>query len=130
MPNIQIRTDMFPAVVNVIDADGKSTIYDKARVILTLDHMYVFQDANPTPAVVFEDRLISYNPPISPTKAKTPEELYERFARFETEDFSGTFMRASGCGCGSRLKTATLATLFPEELAAAVSTKDKDDTSK
>jgi hypothetical protein len=125
--NHQIRTDMFPAVVNLIDPEtGESSIHDKCRVILTLDAMYVFQDAgSSTPTRIFEDRLVSYTPPTPATRVRKAYELLDRSAHFETADgYTGTFMRASGCGCGSRLKTSTLATLFPDELAAASSTKD------
>lgn len=127
MANLQIRTDMFPALVRLIDpSSGEAVVHDKCRVILTLDHMYVFQDAGAkAPSRIFEDRLTSYTPPVPAPRVRKAFDLMDRSAKFETEDgFTGTFVRASGCGCGSRLKTATLQTLFPDELAGAASTKD------
>lgn len=125
MANLQLRADVFPSTIHITDAEGNESVYDKARVIVTLDHVYVFQDGTPRPQVVFEDRLTSYTPPVPATRVKKAAQLLDRSARFETEDgFNASFLRAGGCGCGSKLKTASLASLFPDSLAAASSTGD------
>lgn len=124
MTNLQVRADVFPATITITDTDGAITTYEKARVIATLDHIYVFQDAQPKPAIVFEDRLTSYTPPTPATRVRKAAQLLDRRALFETDDYQGSFQRMNNCGCGSRLKNASLASLFPENLAAASSTED------
>ena len=126
MTNFQVRADVFPAVVYLTDTEtGEETTIEKARVILTLDHLFVFQDAQPAPQIVFEDRLNSYTPPIPATRVRKPAELMKSYAEFETESASGKFQRSSGCGCGSRLKNASLTSIMPNGgIAQAASTKD------
>lgn len=124
----QLRADVFPVVFTATAPDGKTLSFDKARVILTLDHVYVFQDAQPTPAIVFDDRLTSYTPPVKATRVKRAQDLLNRQATFETEDgYTGSFYRMSGCGCGSRLKNANVSSLLPDTNSAtsAASTKDQ-----
>lgn len=124
MPNYQIRADIFPVNLT-LNKDGEETRYEKARIILTLDHVYVFQDATPTPEVVFEDRLTSYSPPVPVTRVRKTAQLYDRTARFETEDgYEAAFIKTGGCGCGSRLKTASIASLLPESNSQVASTAD------
>ena len=126
MTNYQIRADVFPATVHLTDPEtGEETVLEKTRVILTLDHIFIYQDDNPAPKIVFEDRLNSYTPPIPATRVRKPAELLKRYAEFETESANGKFQRASGCGCGSRLKNASLASLMPNGgIAQAASTRD------
>lgn len=115
MPSSQIRVDVFPAVLTLKGEDGEPATYDKARVIITLDHVYVFQDASPNPEIVFEDRLTSYTPPIPATRVRKASQLLERYAVFETEDgYNGSFLRSGSCGCGSRLKNVSASTLLPD----------------
>lgn len=127
MANRQIRSDIYPSVFTTTDADGNTTVYDKVRTVTTLDHVYVFQDANPHPTVVFEDRLTSYTPPVPPTRVKKAAQLLDRKVSLETEEgHTATIVKMSGCGCGSRLKTMTLDKLFGDgELVQAASTNDK-----
>lgn len=125
MTSYQIRADIFP--VNLVMTKDEETVrYDKARIILTLDHIYVFQDASPKPSVVFEDRLVSYTPPTPSTRVRKAYQLLDRSATFETEDgYEGTFLKTGGCGCGSRLKTASVSSLLPGDTTAqAASSKD------
>lgn len=125
MPNYQIRADIFPVNLELTKGE-ETTRYEKARIVLTLDHVYVFQDATPKPTVVFEDRLTSYTPPVPATRVRKASQLNDRTARFETEDgYSASFIKSGGCGCGSRLKTASLDSLMPNEsVAQAASTQD------
>lgn len=124
----QLRADVFPVVFTATHPDGTTSSFDKARVVLTLDHVYVFQDAQPQPALVFDDRLTSYTPPIKATRVKRAQDLVNRQATFETEDgYTGSFYRMSGCGCGSRLKNARVESLLPDtnSITGAASTKDE-----
>lgn len=125
MPNYQIRADLFPVNLT-LTKDGEETRYDKARIVLTLDHVYVFQDATPKPTVVFEDRLTSYTPPVPSTRVRKTAQLYDRTAQFETEDgYTAAFIKTGGCGCGSRLKTASLDSIMPNDsIAQAASSND------
>lgn len=124
---MQTRADIFPAKITIIDSEGKETYYEKVRIVVTLDHVYVFRDENPAPVVAFEDRLTSYTPPVPSTRVRKAHQLLDRSAKFETEDgYSGSFLRMSGCGCGSRMKNMSLSKLFPSNpLPQAVSTSDK-----
>lgn len=112
--NYSLRADVFPASLTLTSPDGTEVIHNKVRIILTLDHVYVFRDASPNFETVFEDRLTTYTPPTPATRVRKAAELLDRSAKFTTEDgYSASFLRAGGCGCGSRLKTASLATLLP-----------------
>lgn len=126
MANMQIRSDIYPSIFTATDADGNVQTYDKVRTVVTLDHVYVFQDANPHPTVVFEDRLTSYTPPIPSTRVRKASQLLDRKVQLETEEgFTGTIVKMSGCGCGSRMKTMTLDKLFQTNtVTTAVSTND------
>ena len=117
MTNLNIRSDTFPAIITITppensdDPSPTPTTYEKVRVILTLDHIYVFRDSFPNFEIVFEDRLDTYTKPVPGVRLKNPQ---DRFARFTTEDgYSGQFTKQAACGCGSRLKTASLSKLFP-----------------
>lgn len=125
MPSYQIRADIFPVNLE-LTKDDEVIRYDKARIVLTLDHVYVFQDASPKPAVVFEDRLTSYTPPVAATRVRKATQLLDRTAQFATEDgYTAQFIKTGGCGCGSRLKTASLDSLMPNDsIAQAASTAD------
>lgn len=123
----QIRADVFPVVITLTnEAENDEITIEKARVIVTLDHVYIFQDANPTPAIVFEDRLTSYTPPIPATRVRRAADLQNNFATFETEDgFTAKFQRMSSCGCGSRLKRARIDDLLTNgSIPQAASTGD------
>ncbi len=125
MPSYQIRADIFPVNLE-LTKDGEVTQYDKARIVLTLDHVYVFQDATPKPTVVFEDRLTSYTPPVPQTRVRKASQLLDRTAQFATEDgYTARFVKTGGCGCGSRLKTASLDSIMPNDsIAQAASSND------
>lgn len=128
MPNLQVRADVFPATVRIIENDDADhpRVIDKARVVITLDHVYIFLDAVPEFETAFEDRLTSYTPPVRPTRVRHASQLNNRYATLETEDgYTITFQRMSSCGCGSRLKTASLTTLLPTApIEQAVSSND------
>ncbi len=127
MPNTQTRADIYPTNLSITLNDTVTT-YEKARIILTLDHVYVFLDQPTGPAMVFNDRLTSYTPPLPPTRVRKAHQLYDRTARFETEDgYQGEFLKAGGCGCGSRLKNFPISELLPDSpssIAQAASTND------
>lgn len=126
MANYQVRTDLYPVIVRVDPGTEQEQVFDKARIVITLDHLYIFQDDQPVPSIVFEDRLTSYTPPVPATRVRKASQLLDRSAKFETEDgHQGVFMKHGGCGCGSRLKNMSLSTLLPESpLDQAVSTND------
>lgn len=114
MTNYSLRADIFPARITLMNPDGSETIHNKVRIILTLDHVYVFADGSPQFETVFEDRLTTYTPPTPATRVRKANELLDRSAKFTTEDgYSASFLRTGGCGCGSKLKTAPLSTLLP-----------------
>lgn len=124
MPNFQLRADVFPASVQVNHADGNKVI-DKARVLVTLDHVYVFLDGVPEFEKVFDDRMTSYTPPVKATRVRKASDLLNRSAVIETEDgYTITFQRMSSCGCGSRLKNALLTTLLPESSIGSAASKN------
>lgn len=126
MTNYQVRVDLYPATLRLTNESGEERTLDKVRIVMTLDHVFVFQDANPKPAIVFEDRLNSYTPPTPATRVRKASDLLNRYAEFETADGTiGTFQKMSGCGCGSRLKTASLQSIMPnDEIAQAASKND------
>lgn len=126
MPNHQIRTDLYPVIVNVSKEGEPDQVFDKARIVITLDHVYIFQDDQPLPSIKFEDRLVSYTPPVPATRVRKASQLLDRRALFETEEgYSAYFMKHGGCGCGSRLKTISLSTILPDNpINQAASTND------
>lgn len=127
MANQQVRVDVFPSILTLEDENGDQTMHSNVRVILTLDHIYVFKDETPKPVLVFEDRLESYTPPIAPTRVKRAADLANRKAIFiSAEGTTGYFIGSGSCGCGSRLKSASAASLLPGEssLNQAASSKD------
>ena len=110
---MRIRADIFPAIVEFDDSERAPV--SKARVVVTLDHIYVFIDGQPNPTIVFDGSLDTYSPPVPSTRmASSSTTKRDRAAQFTTEDGSGFFYRMSSCGCGSRLKNTQLSTLFPE----------------
>lgn len=127
MANRQIRSDIYPSIFTATHEDGSTQTFEKVRTVTTLDHVYVFQDSNPHPKVVFEDRLTSYTPPVPATRVKKAAQLLDRKVSLQTEEgFTADIVKMSGCGCGSRLKTMTLDKLFgTDTLTTAVSTNDK-----
>lgn len=127
MTSYQIRADVFPTIVTITSSDGEVTTYDKTRIIITLDHVFVFRDAQPQPEIVFEDRLTSYTPPVPATRVRKATQLLNRTAFLETEDeYKLSFIKMGSCGCGSRLKTAQLSSLLPNnQIGQAVSTHDQ-----
>lgn len=125
MTSAAIRVDIFPTILHLTDPEGNTQTYEKVRMILTLDHVYAFQDG-PTITNLFDDRLTSYTPPIPATRVRKASELLERFAAFETEDgYTGKFLRMGGCGCGAKLKKMDSSELLPQApLAQAASVND------
>lgn len=115
----RVRADVFPAVLTVAppDASPASSLspvspapartLEKVRVIVTLDAVYVFQDASGGPQLIFSERLAEYTPPPALPPRATPQQV--RALRREatlTTDSGKTlaFHRSDNCGCGSRLK--------------------------
>jgi hypothetical protein len=126
MASRQIRSDIYPSAFTYTDADGNTKTIEKVRTVTTLDHVYVFQDGNPHPHIIFEDRLTSYTPPVPATRVKKAAQLLDRKVTLETEEgFSAEIVKMSGCGCGSRLKTMTLDRLFGDGVVQAASTNDQ-----
>lgn len=114
MSSRQIRLDLFPASISFSKEDAETQEFDKVRVVLTLDHIYVFSDQNAgAPKVVFSDTLVSYTPPIPLNRVRKASQLSDRSAHMETgEGFEGVLNRMSGCACGTRLKTLSIQTLM------------------
>lgn len=125
MPNYQIRADVFPATVKIAQDGNEDRFVDKARVIITLDNVYIFLDGVPEFEKVFDDRLTSYTPPVKATRVRKAVDLLNRNAIIETEDgCTVTFQRMSSCGCGSRLKNARLETLLPTTAIGQAASKN------
>lgn len=134
---IRARSDMFPAEL-VIDPDAPDPqdvrrVYP-VRVIVTADEVVVFEDASPRPRIVFRDGLVSFSAPPPPHTLTRAERLANPLSEFTivTTD-SGhvlSYRRASGCGCGSRLKVLSLQALLstpssePSPGVAVASEKD------
>lgn len=128
MASSQTRADIYPINLQVTLGEVTTT-YEKARIILTLDHVYVFQDQPTGPAMVFNDRLTSYTPPLPPTRVRKASQLYDRTARFETEDgYEGSFLKAGGCGCGSRLKNFPASELLPDSTSSISQAASSNDS--
>ena len=137
---ISVRADTFPAEL-IIDLDAPSPedrvrVYP-VRVVVTSDEILVLKDASPRPELVFRDLVLSYSqatPPHRLTRAQRKQEPLHEFSIVTTD--SGhvlAFRRASGCGCGSRLKVLSLQALldmYPDPrtqdgaAVAVASTKD------
>lgn len=127
MTSYQVRADVFPCQITLknVEESSQPVVHSKVRVIVTLDHIFVFQDANPKPEIIFEGPLVSYTPPLPVTKITRAAATKDRSALFTTEEFEGSFFKEVSCGCGSRLKTATISSLLPNNgIAQAASNHD------
>ena len=116
-----VRADVFPAEL-LVDPDApnpedRRRVYP-VRVIVTLDEIFVFQDASPAPLLVFRDGLVSYSAPtpahLVPKAERTTTPALFHIATSDT-GHALSFKRASGCGCGSRLKVLSLQTLLDSQ---------------
>ena len=84
-----VRLDLFPASATLDTGE----IYTPARVIVTDDAVHVYMDASGGPAEVYTARLDDFSG--------------RRTTGYTAVSDGGvvvTIARASGCGCGSRLK--------------------------
>lgn len=84
-----IRLDLFPATVTVNGQD----VYAPARAVVTDDAIHVYMDARDGPAEVYTTRLDDFSG--------------RRTTGFVASASNGDDVqigRASGCGCGSRLR--------------------------
>lgn len=114
--NAAIRTDVWPAELRVDpDASPEDTrhVYP-VRVIVTLDEVLVFEDGR-TPRLVFRDQLVEYSAPIHPIRATKEQRRQGLSSQHIVTTETGhvlVFVKASGCGCGSRLKLLSLRTLL------------------
>lgn len=91
LPSAQfIRVDLFPAEIK----EGLDISGDK-RVIVTDTHFIVLADSPRGPVVAFQSGLLDFD---GSNKIGWTA---------STEDGEYTFKRASGCGCGSRLRGAS-----------------------
>lgn len=86
---VQIRADVFPASVSFSFAHNP---YNRARAIVTADRVVVLVDGQRTPRVLYDGRLESVSGDRNLLVATTSEG-------------DVTITRASGCGCGSRLRS-------------------------
>lgn len=117
MSTTAIRRDVWPAELHIDpdapDPQHRRLVYP-VRVVVTLDEVFVFADGAP-PTLQFRDRLQSYSAPIPPQRA-TKQQLREGLdVRHIATTESGhvlVFTKASGCGCGSRLKVLSLGSLL------------------
>lgn len=116
----RIRSDVFPANVTISKPNTSETQrYDKARIVFTMDAVYVFQDAPTGPELVYTERLASFDPGVPLHRRKRG--LPPRQASAITDSGAEvSFMRTGGCGCGSRLKSFSPFSV----INAVASTKD------
>lgn len=101
----RVRSDVFPATVTVTSPESQTPqVFDKSRVILTMDTAYVFQDSPTGPALVYSAPVNEYDPgvPIHRRTRGTPARMPSATL---SDGSSLTFVSSSGCGCGSRLKS-------------------------
>ena len=115
-----IRTDMYPARVSVTSSDGATQLFDQARLVITADAIYVFKDSPAGPTLVFNERMDSYDRGV-PLYQRTRTRPAREASAVTDSGSQVTFTRASGCGCGSRLKYFDPFTAVP----AAASTRDR-----
>lgn len=74
-------------------------------MVVTLEQVLVFADSSSGPQLIFSDNIVDYTPP-NPRAAKLRNLYNPREALITTESGKTlAFHRASGCGCGSRLKS-------------------------
>lgn len=112
-----VRADVFPAELvgnpDAPDPADRTRVYP-VRVVVTMDEVLVWEDGR-VPRLVFRDRLASYSPP-TPAHRATREQRKtgaHRWAVLTTDSgHAVSFARSSGCGCGSRLKVMSLASLL------------------
>lgn len=83
-----VRLDVFPASVVVGD-----TTYAPSRAIVTDDTLYVFMDASSGPEEVYSVRMDDFSGRRTTGYKVTTDDGDEVYVN-----------RASGCGCGSRLR--------------------------
>lgn len=122
--SIQARMDLFPAEL-IVDPDApdpqdRRRVYP-VRVIVTLDEVLVFKDASPRPELVFRDGLVSFSPAPQPhrmTKAERRDPVNSFSIATTDTGHVLSFKRATGCGCGSRLKVLSLQALFDTQTQA------------
>jgi hypothetical protein len=119
----RIRADVFPARVSVThpnDPAQTPTLFDKARLIVTTDTVYVYQDSPSGPELVYTERLASYDAGV-PVHRRTRTMPAREASAVTDSGAEVTFARASGCGCGSRLKYFDP---WSAQLSTAASTRD------
>lgn len=96
------RLDLAPAVVTFTPSDGESQVYEKLRVIVTADRIYIFRDDRPSPTLWYEGRIESFDG--------------RNTTGYQVVTASGDvvhFRRGGGCLCGSQLRSFQP---FPEGL--------------
>lgn len=138
MPVPNLRADVFPSTVTITNASGEKRLIDKVRVLVSMDSIYIFNDqsllSSPV-APIYEAQLESYTPPISPLKLRGAKALRAASSPARTATATTTtddpedqetieFTRMSSCGCGSRLKSTPLTTLFPDAAPAGLASKN------
>lgn len=84
-----IRLDLFPASVTVNGTDE----YSPARAIVTDDAVHVYMDAQGGPAEVYTARLDDFS-----------GRRTTGYSAVASDGDNVQINRASGCGCGSRLR--------------------------
>lgn len=85
-----IRLDLFPAIVR--GDQFENGVIDRTRVIVTDAFVYIFQDTQDGPAVVYSAELVGISG--RATIGYTAE---------LEEEPTILIRRSNGCGCGSRL---------------------------
>jgi hypothetical protein len=124
MSDTRIRTDVFPAYVTINPAlkaqEDEPQILEKARVVVTGDTVYVFKDSPTGPALVYSDRLQSYDPGV-PVHRRTRSRPARTPSLVTESGDQVSFGRSGSCGCGSRLKSFDP---FPQ-ISQVASTKDR-----
>lgn len=96
------RLDLAPAVATLTTPDGAPQQFNRARVIVTDERVYVFVDGNRTPVEAYSARIES-------VEGRNTIGYRVVTAGGDTVDFK----RGGGCMCGSQLKAFRP---FPEGL--------------
>lgn len=117
MASHRVRVDVFPAHV----ALSTGEVFDRVRIIVTLDTVFVFKDSSAGPVVAFSERLASYDPGNPPHRRTRSNPVRPALVTTDSDTVI-TFNRTGGCGCGSRLKSFN--PFAASQLPTAASSKD------
>lgn len=115
----RLRADVFPARVVFHRSGSEPEVYEKVRVVVTVDALFVFKDSAQGPTLSFFERLAKYDPGV-PTHRRTRARPARPALATTNSGIEVTFSRLGSCGCGSRLRSFDPFSQIP----MAASTKD------